>query len=151
MKTIESLSKEEKKKIREAVEEELERYRFYKSFILFESESDGSSTIYTPEQKAEIASFCKRIEQAVNSLPEKEKFLITEKYLNQECEYITDMDMYNNRFNPPISPPLYSEYRERAMFKIAFLIGGIELLIKYQHRKIWKDCFVYSKPRYMKI
>jgi hypothetical protein len=112
------LSNAEKKRIRLLVEKEFERYRMFKSAGMIE----GNSTYYSKEKIEEIQAYCMRIEKAVAKLPEVEKQLITERYLNIEGDYITDQQVYTDILNPPISERTYGKYRDRAVEKLVFLL-----------------------------
>jgi hypothetical protein len=115
---LKPLSDVEKKKVRLAVENELERYRIFKTAGLIEE----NSSYYTKEKLEEIYTHCNRIERAVEELPAIERHLIQERYLTPESDYITDQQMYSQIFNPPISERTYVKYRERAMVKLAFFL-----------------------------
>lgn len=107
MNLLKSLTNEEKRKIREAVIPELERYRFLK-------------LVENPTVEEEM--FCRKVEMAIERLSSIEKFLITERYTNQDSEYITDYQFYNNYMNPPVSHVTYSKIRNNAMYKIALFL-----------------------------
>lgn len=119
MELVNLLTVAERKRIRSAVVKELERYRIFQSALNLEQES----AIYTADQLKQIQEFCKRIENAVNELPYLERHIITERYLNLEADYITDSMVYKQLSDPPITSDTYIKYRDRAMFKLAFLIG----------------------------
>lgn len=141
MDLLNSLSAIEKKKIRNAVEGQLEKYRICKS-IFFErevsitpsyetryhgptnqtSDQTASAAIYNVDEQQKRIDFCERIEQAVNRLPSIERFLITERYMSNDSDYISDLKMYSFLFNPPISQVTYAKIRDRAMFKLALLL-----------------------------
>lgn len=143
MELLKSLSTAEKKKIRKAVEKELERYRFYKATAFIERETNIISsydpryhgpTNVTNDQTAVAAihnvdelqkrkEFCKRIETAINQISERKRFLITEKYLSKECDYVTDYMIYGFKFDPPISEKTFTVIRNRAMLKLSLLLG----------------------------
>lgn len=115
---LKPLSNADKKRIRLAVEREFELYRMCKLAGLIEE----SSSYYTREKLEQILTHCRRIEQSVEELPEIERQLISERYLNPESDYITDQQIYSQVINPPISERTYTKYRERAMLKLAFLL-----------------------------
>ncbi|MCK1986259.1 MULTISPECIES: hypothetical protein [Peribacillus] len=77
-----ALSADEKKEIRKALEQEFESYRLYQLLIGSEGYID---------QQQYMKSFCERIDQAVSQLPDREKHLIMERYLNIESDYIMDI------------------------------------------------------------
>lgn len=150
MKLLKSLSTTEKMKIRKAVEVELEKYRFCKSFFVEKevsittsydpryhgqtnttTDQTASAAIHNVDDQRKRTAFCKRIDHAVNRLPEKERFLITERYMSAESDYISDMMMYCFKFNPPISHPTYGKIKDRAMYKLVLILGidcGVDLL-----------------------
>ncbi|HZG81769.1 MAG TPA: ArpU family phage packaging/lysis transcriptional regulator [Brevibacillus sp.] len=143
MKTTGSISPAEMKKIRSSVIGVLNKYRFYK-FLTFEereasitasyerregsrsnktSDQTGSIAAHNIDTQAERRSYCERVERSVASLPSKERFLIQERYMSRDSEYITDYSVYCHRFDPPISPVTYSKIRERAMYNLALMLG----------------------------
>ncbi|MFS0766181.1 hypothetical protein [Peribacillus phoenicis] len=113
MKAVE-LSATEKKEIRKALEQVFESYRLYQLLI-------GSKGYI--DQQPYMRSFCEGIDQAVSRLPAREKHLIMERYLNNESDYITDIEMYTHRMNPSISSRTYGVYRDRAMLKLAIYLN----------------------------
>lgn len=143
MKGINSIPVPEIKRIRKSVEAALEKYRIYKYLIFAEREAaitssydlrEGGASNKTSDQTGSIAvhnvdaqdarrAYCERIESAVGCLPIKEKILITERYMGRDSEYITDYSIYCHRFDPPISPVTYSRIRERAIYKLALMLG----------------------------
>jgi ArpU family phage transcriptional regulator len=137
-----SLTTAEKVKIRKKVETAFEKYRIYcSSFEEVEanittsyeqryhgptnktSDQTASAAIYNVEEQRKRNTFCRRVEQAVTRLPEIEKFLITERYMSVDSDYISDMTVYCFKFNPPISHPTYGKIKDRAMYKIALCLG----------------------------
>jgi ArpU family phage transcriptional regulator len=121
------------------VEENLEKYRLFKYLTFEEREASITSsstprfhgtTNQTSDQTASIAIFnvdeqekrkqyCERIERAVNRLPKMERFLIEERYMSAEAEYLTDYNVYCFKFQPPISERTYSKIRWKAFYKLA--------------------------------
>jgi ArpU family phage transcriptional regulator len=132
----------DRKRTQKAVQKELEKYRLYKYLEFDEREAtitQSSAPRYhgptnvTSDQTAQVAihnvdaraarrAHVDRIERAVNRLPRMEKFLITERYLGADSEYITDQAVYNHRFNPPISEPTYTKIRWKAFYKLALFL-----------------------------
>lgn len=129
----------DKKRTKIAVEAALERYRIYK-YLTFEereasttasySDTPRSITNVTSDQTASIAiynvdehnkrvTYCERVEQAIERLPHAEKFLIEQRYLCKEADYITDYNVYCFKFDPPISEKTYAKIRWRALAKLA--------------------------------
>jgi hypothetical protein len=117
MKLVNIQSTGDKKKIQSAVCKHLEQYRMIKSLVSFEIPA-----VCEDKQKT-YHEYCKRVEDAVNELPSQEKFLVTERYLQLDSDYIMDYAVYKERFDPPISAATYNKYRNRAMIKLATLIG----------------------------
>ncbi|WP_212986061.1 ArpU family phage packaging/lysis transcriptional regulator [Paenibacillus cineris] len=127
----------DRKKTQAAVEAALEKYRIYKSITFEEKEASITAspterfhgpTNVTSDQTAAIAiynidtpaarlAYCERIERAVSRLPKKERILITERYLNTDCDF--DYQVYNNAFERPISETTYYKYKWKAFYKIA--------------------------------
>lgn len=129
----------DRKETQQAVENELEKYRLFKyldfeereAFITASSEerfhgptnqtSDqtGSIAIYNTDQRKMRQAFSNRVERAVARLPKLERFLIEERYMSQETEYLTDYNVYCFKFQPPISEKTYSKIRWKAFYKLA--------------------------------
>ncbi|MBB3132174.1 ArpU family phage transcriptional regulator [Paenibacillus rhizosphaerae] len=129
----------DRKRTQEAVESILERYRMYKYLSFEEREASTTSSISdvprsftgtTSDQTANIAiynvdtpakqrNFCERVERAVKRMPRMEAFLIQERYMTMEHDYITDQHVYNHVFQPPISEGKYSKIRWKAFYKLA--------------------------------
>ncbi|GIO33677.1 ArpU family transcriptional regulator [Paenibacillus albilobatus] len=127
----------DRKKTQAAVEAALEKYRIYKSITFEEKEASVTAspterfhgpTNVTSDQTAAIAiynvdtpaarrAYCERIERAVNQLPKRERILITERYLNTDCDF--DYQVYNNAFDRPISESSYYKYKWKAFYKLA--------------------------------
>lgn len=129
----------DRKKTKEAVEEALRKYRIYK-YLTFEEREASITPSYeerfhgethqTSDQTAQVAvynvneqqkrkEYCERIESAVRRLPRMERFLIEERYMSADAEYLTDQNVYNFKFQPPISQPKYAAIRWRAFYKLA--------------------------------
>ena len=122
-----------------AVESELEKYRLFRYLEFDEREasitasseprfhgatnvtSDQTSNIaiYNADQQEYRKNFCARIERAVSRLPKKEKFLIEERYMSNETEYLTDYNIYSFKFQPPISHVTYGKIRWKAFYRLA--------------------------------
>ncbi|MEO2212173.1 ArpU family phage packaging/lysis transcriptional regulator [Paenibacillus amylolyticus] len=122
-----------------AVEAALEKYRIYKHITFEEREASTTAsyaerfhgpTNQTSDQTANIAihnvdtpammiAYCNRIERVVRRLPKKERFLMEERYLTDEHDYITDQRVYQIEFDPPITWPTYKKIRWKAFYKLA--------------------------------
>ena len=143
---IEAKSRTDKKAIKKAIEEVFERYRIYK-YLMFDNREARTTTSYEPrfhgntnltsDQTGEIASwnvdeherrrrYCEWIEHLVSRLPSIERFLIQERYLCQDAQYITDINVYSYKFDPPISEGTYAKIRWRAFTKLAAMLGIID-------------------------
>ncbi|MEK4236520.1 ArpU family phage packaging/lysis transcriptional regulator [Paenibacillus sp. FSL H7-0714] len=135
-----------------AVEAALEKYRIFK-FLSFEereaattaawSDSPKGFTGVTTDQTSNIAihnvdtqahrkNFCERIERVVNRMPKMEGFLIKERYMTTEHDYITHEKVYNFKFQPPISSGTYSKIRWKAFYKLAL---DLNLVIEKEEEK----------------
>ncbi|CAH1055945.1 ArpU family phage packaging/lysis transcriptional regulator [Paenibacillus pseudetheri] len=83
------------------------------------SDQTANIAIYNVDSQSYRKSFCERIERVVNRMPKMEGFLIKERYMTTEHDYITDQKVYNFSFKPPISAPTYIKIRWRAFYKLA--------------------------------
>ncbi|MGG4200726.1 ArpU family phage packaging/lysis transcriptional regulator [Peribacillus frigoritolerans] len=129
----------DRRETQKAVEEALEKYRLFKYLIFEEREASitasaeiryhgptnqtgdqtGSIAIYNAEQQAYRKNFCERLERAVSRLPKLEKFLIEERYMQEESDYLTDYNVYCFKFQPSISEGTYTKIRWKAFYKLA--------------------------------
>ncbi|WP_211745372.1 ArpU family phage packaging/lysis transcriptional regulator [Paenibacillus sp. Marseille-Q4541] len=122
------------------VEAALAKYRIYKYLSFEEREASitagyddsprSSPTNVTTDQTARIAIFnvdtnafrkdyCDRVERSVKRMPAQERLLIEERYMTNEHDYITDQNVYNHKFKPPISAGTYAKIRWKAFYKLA--------------------------------
>ncbi|THF83720.1 ArpU family phage packaging/lysis transcriptional regulator [Cohnella fermenti] len=143
---IDTLPRAKNKAIRREVEARLEQYRIYK-YLGFQAREASITASYEPheggrtnkvsDQTGNIAThnvdeperrraFCEAIDRVVERLPKQEQFLIQERYLARESQYITDYSIYQMVFDPPISEGKYARIRDRAMQKIAYQLGLID-------------------------
>lgn len=133
----------DRKKTQAAVEGALEKYRIFKYMSFDEREASitqsydpryHGATNTTSDQTAAIAihnvdsqaarrAYCERIERAVKRLPRMERFLIEERYMADDSEYITDLQVYNFRFQPPVSKDTYAKIRWKAFYKLALSLN----------------------------
>ena len=133
----------DRKATQRAVEEALAKYRLFKYLTYDEREPtitaryepmEGGRTNKISDQTAAVAiynvdeqerrrRYCERIERAVSRLPRMERFLIEERYMCQEAEYITDYHVYSFKFQPPISQPTYAKIRWRAFYRLALSLN----------------------------
>ena len=129
----------DKKRTQKSVENALLDYRLYKHLTFDEREASVTSSIdeigggksnLTSDQTGAIATwnvdqqrarseYCKKIEQVVKRLPTTEKFLVEERYMSVESEYLTDYNVYCFKFDPPISAMTYAAIRWKAFYKLA--------------------------------
>lgn len=129
----------DRKATQAAVESALERYRLFKYLTFEERESSvtaspdvryhgptnqtgdqtGSIAIYNADQQKLRKDYCERIERAVSRLPKMERFLIEERYMSEDAEYLTDYKVYCFAFQPPISERTYVKIRWKAFYKLA--------------------------------
>lgn len=127
----------DRKKTQAAVEASLEKYRIFKAITFEEREAKTIAawsdipkgfTGVSSNQTADIAVYnidtlaarqanCERIERAVKQLPKRERILITERYLNTDCNF--DYDVYNNAFDRPMGESTYYKYKWKAFYKLA--------------------------------
>ena len=129
----------DRKKTQQEVESVLAKYRLYK-YLTFEDKEASITASYSErfhgptntsgDQTAQIAisnadhheyrkTFCERVERAVKRLPKMEKFLIEERYMTEDAEYLTDINVYSFKFQPPISERTYAKIRWKAFYKLA--------------------------------
>jgi ArpU family phage transcriptional regulator len=141
--TINPVSPDQQKAIRNSVEDALEKYRLYK-YLTFEereaattqsyqeryhgptnvtSDQTGDIAAYNVDGRANRKTFCDRVELAVSRLAGPERTLIEKRYLTQDAEYITDQHVYNFEFEYPMSPRKYGEIRWRACNKLYHALG----------------------------
>jgi len=129
----------DQKATQQKVEEELAKYRLYKYLTYEEREVSITAstdpryhgpTNQTSDQTAAVAihnadtqrmrkNFCERVERAVQRLPKMERFLIEERYMSPEAEYLTDITVYCYKFKPPISHVTYGKIRWKAFYRLA--------------------------------
>ncbi|OKP97733.1 ArpU family phage packaging/lysis transcriptional regulator [Paenibacillus sp. P46E] len=127
----------DRKATRSAVDAALEKYRVYKSTVFEEkevkttaelsatprsntgitSDQTGNIATYNVDEPAARRAYCRRIEEAVRLLPKRERILITERYLNTDCDF--DYIVYNNAFERPISEATYYQLKWKAFYKLA--------------------------------
>ena len=121
MKGADALHKACRKAIRQEVESFLEKYRLCKYLTL----EDGCTFVadFDIEALENRREFCREVEQAVKQLPDLEQFLINERYMGVNTEYLTDYAVYRDRFNPPISEGTYTKIRWKAMHRLAIMLG----------------------------
>lgn len=124
MKGADALHKTERKAIRQSVESVFEKYRLCK----YLASEDGYTLVADLDIEAleKRREFCRDVEQAVQQLPDREQFLIKERYMGVNTEYITDYAVYRDSFNPPICEGTYSKIRNKAMYRLALTLGIFE-------------------------
>lgn len=121
------------------VEEHLERYRLFKYLTFEERESSitasseiryhgatnqtgdqtGSIAIHNADEQIYRKRFCERTERAVHRLPKMERFLIEQRYMSEDSDYLTDYNVYCFKFKPPISHVTYGKIRWKAFYHLA--------------------------------
>lgn len=129
----------DRKATQKEVEAALEKYRIFKYVYFDEREADITSTlddvgggrsnllsdqtgniaVHNVDEKEKRRRYCERIERSVKRLPKMERFLIEERYMSEESEYITDYNVYNQKFQPPIAAMTYASIRWKAFYKLA--------------------------------
>lgn len=131
----------DRKKTQAAVEAALDKYRIFK-MVTFEEREAGTTAGYserfhgptnvTSDQTAQIAiynvdtpamrlAYCEKIERAVARLAQREKLLITERYMKED--YVFDYVVFNQIFDPPISESKYYKLKWRAFYKLALILN----------------------------
>lgn len=129
----------DRKATQKEVESALESYRLFK-FLTFEeressvtasyddvgggrantiSDQTGSIALHNVDEQERRRRYCGRLENAVRRLPKMEQFLVQERYMSDESEYITDYNVYCFKFDPPISEKTYAKIRWKAFYKLA--------------------------------
>ncbi|EQB35032.1 hypothetical protein M948_18175 [Virgibacillus sp. CM-4] len=129
----------DRKATQREVEDALEKYRIFK-YLAFEereasitaayddigggkantiSDQTGSIATHNISEQEKRKRYCERIDRAVRRLPKMERFLIEERYLKEDAEYLTDINVYCFKFQPPISAMTYSKLRWKAFYKLA--------------------------------
>lgn len=129
----------DRKATQATVEEHLEMYRLFK-YLSFEereasitagsearfhgptnqtSDQTSNIAIYNVDQQRYRKDYCERIERAVARLPKMERFLIEERYMSIDSDYITDVTVYCYKFQPPISAVTYDKIRRKAFYRLA--------------------------------
>lgn len=134
------LNAQQRREIKATVEEAFSKYRLYRGVFLKRqasvtanydresvmtsniTDSTADTSIYNVDGQRNRTLFCERVEQAVESLPEKERFLIEQRYMCEDADYVTDYQVYCFEFNPPISERTYAKIRERAFIKLTLLL-----------------------------
>lgn len=137
------------KKMREAIERVFFYYRTYKYLGFDEREATltasyndnprsgptnvttdqtASIAIHNVDQQAYRRSYCERVELAIKGLPRMERFLIDERYTTPDAEYITDLNVYNHKFSPPISENKYTKIRGKAFLRLVLKFDDLKLL-----------------------
>ncbi|MEK5173213.1 ArpU family phage packaging/lysis transcriptional regulator [Heyndrickxia sp. FSL W8-0496] len=129
----------DRKETQRAVESALEKYRLFKYLTFDEREAattshmddigggrgnltgdqTGSIAIHNVDEQQYRKNFCERMERAVRRLPKMERFLIEERYMSEDAEYLTDINIYCFKFQPPVSERTYSKIRWKAFYKLA--------------------------------
>ena len=129
----------DRKATQQAVESALEKYRIFKYLTFDEREASITAssearyhgpTNQTSDQTGDIAihnadiqrqrkGYCDRMERAVSRLPKMERFLIEERYMCQDADYLTDFNVYCHKFQPPISHVTYGKIRWKAFYRLA--------------------------------
>jgi ArpU family phage transcriptional regulator len=143
---FDTLPRAKKKAIRRTVEKMLAKYRVYKFSSYEEHEAivtaryeqreggrnnkiinqTAEAAIHNVDERERRRVFVERIERAVNELPTKEALLIRERYMCKDYDYITDYHVYTQDFDPPITDKTFGKIRDRAMAKLAFMLGIID-------------------------
>lgn len=131
----------DRRKTKATLEKVFSRYRVFKSFSSFKrkeaaitqsySERFHGPTNQTSDQTAETAIknvdeqerrriYCEWIEAAVEELEEEEQFLIRERYM--KSNRVHDLQVYEFKFDPPITWTIYDEIRWSAFCKLILIL-----------------------------
>lgn len=141
VKSIDRLPVAVKTQIRSAVESDLERYHIYKYSLFQEraasvtsnisdiprgftgtiSDQTASVAVYNVDEPARRRAFCERMENAVEQLPNRERFLIQERYMKKDKPF--DYVVYSFTMDPPVSETTYSLIKNRAFILLALMLG----------------------------
>ncbi|MBP3040590.1 transcriptional regulator [Bacillaceae bacterium Marseille-Q3522] len=136
------------KEIQKKMKAALEKYRLYKYLSMEErevsitsggelgirvssnkiSDQTGNVAAYNVDRQEYRKKYCEQIEQAVKRLPEMERFLIEERYMTSEGDYLTDYQVYCFKFQPPISAMTYSRIRKKAFYRLALNLNIIKTM-----------------------
>lgn len=129
----------DRKLTKQKVEAHLEKYRLFK-YLTFEereasvtassdpryhgptnvtSDQTGSIAVYNVDETEKRKHFCQRTERAVKHLPPMERFLIEQRYMGDDSDYITDFKVYSFKFQPQISANTYDKIRWKAFYRLA--------------------------------
>ncbi|OMC99174.1 ArpU family phage packaging/lysis transcriptional regulator [Paenibacillus sp. FSL R5-0636] len=131
----------DRRRTQTAVEAALEKYRIFKSTIFEDREAKTTAAwsdspkgftgtvsdqtaniaIYNADEPAARRAYCERIERVVSRLPRRERLLISERYLNTDCDF--DYVVYNDAFDPPIGETTYYKLKWKAFYKIALALN----------------------------
>ncbi|MEK3736013.1 MULTISPECIES: ArpU family phage packaging/lysis transcriptional regulator [Paenibacillus] len=141
MKFIDKLPLSVKQEIKSVVETELEKYRLWK-YVMFQereasvtgswsetpkgftgsvSDQTGNIAAYNVDTIVERKAYCGRIEQAVSRLPDIERKIITERYMQRETVF--NFVIFNQLLDPPISNGTYDKRRIHAMTKLSLMLN----------------------------
>lgn len=79
----------------------------------------GAIAIHNADQQKYRKEYCERLERAVSRLPKMERFLIEERYMSMDGDYLTDYQIYCFKFQPPISAMTYAKIRWKSFYRLA--------------------------------
>ena len=88
--------------------------RTYRQLKYFESTDES---ILNPAQKA----FIKQVENAVNSLPDQEREVVTRRFMQDNADYVKDYEVYEAL---QISQPVFIKVRNRALSKLEIVLAS---------------------------
>ncbi|MBU5444333.1 ArpU family phage packaging/lysis transcriptional regulator [Paenibacillus sp. MSJ-34] len=137
---IPKLRELDRKRTKAAVEDALEKYRFFKT-VTFEIRETAVTASYTErlhgrtnetsDKTADVAvynvdeperrkQYCERIERIIERLPHREKLLIQEMV---KPDRVYNYVVYNQIFDPPISEYTFYKLKWEAFKMIAFSLN----------------------------
>ncbi len=137
---IPMLQELDRKRTQAAVDDALEKYRFFKT-ITFEvressitasyqerlhgstnqtSDKTANIAIYNVDEPEKRKLYCERIEQIIEHLPQREKLLMTEM---TKKDRVYNYVVYNQIFDPPISEYTFYKLKWEATRKLAYALN----------------------------
>lgn len=88
------------------------------------SDQTASAAIKLADKKQKAKQFVKKVEAAVEQLPDLEKRIIKLRYMCRDHDYITDYTIYETKLY--ISAPYYYKMRDRAFNKLITLLIKVD-------------------------
>lgn len=138
--TIPQMQDLDRKRTQAAVEDALEKYRFFKT-ITFEvreakttasyqerlhgpthvtSDQTSSIALYNVDEPERRKQYCERIEQIIERLPQREMLLMSQLI---KKDRVYNYVVYNQIFDPPISEYTFYKIKWEATKKLAYALN----------------------------